>query len=87
MCKSLLANHRPVSLLTVFPKWFELVVLHRINRRLQVHNILSVDQFGFRKELSTVSVIYKLNESVLSHGTRNCMLVTFCMILSRSFIV
>jgi len=49
----------------VFAKWFELAVLHRINQRLQGRNILSVDQFGFRKGLSTISVIYKLTDSVL----------------------
>ena len=62
---SLLSNRRPVSLLTAFAKWSELVVLHKINQHLQVHNILSVDQFGFRKGLSTISVIYKLPDSVL----------------------
>jgi hypothetical protein len=42
----------------------ELEVFHRINQHLQVH-ILSDNQFGFRKELSTFNAIYKLTDSVL----------------------
>ena len=43
--------------------WVE--VFYRINQHLQIHNILSEDQFGFRKGLSTINAIYKINESVL----------------------
>jgi hypothetical protein len=40
-------------------------VFHRINQHLQIHNILSEDQFGFRKGLPTINALYKINESVL----------------------
>jgi len=39
-------------------------VFYGINQHLQIHNILSEDQFGFRKGLSTINTIYKINESV-----------------------
>jgi len=42
-----------------------LEVFHRNNQHLQVHNILSDNQFGFRKELSTFNAVYKLTDSVL----------------------
>lgn len=46
--KSLLANYRPISLPTAFAKLFELVVFHRFNHHVQVHNNSSADQSDFR---------------------------------------
>ena len=43
----------------------QIVVFHRINQHLQIHNILSEEQFDFRKGLSTINAIYKINESIL----------------------
>jgi hypothetical protein len=52
--KSLPDNYRPISLLSSFSKIFEKVVCLRLLNFLEVNNILTPDQFGFRKAHSAV---------------------------------
>jgi hypothetical protein len=41
-------------------------MFYRVNQHFQVHNILTSDQFGFRKRLSTINAIYKLTDNILN---------------------
>jgi hypothetical protein len=63
--RSLFANYRPISLLTAFAKLFQ-TMFYRVNQHFQVHNILTSDQLGFRKGLSTINAIYKLTDNILN---------------------
>ena len=42
-------NFRPISLLSVFDKIIEKIMHKRLYEFLEFHNILYVNQFGFRK--------------------------------------
>jgi hypothetical protein len=64
--RSRFANYRPISLLTAFAKLFETILVYRVNQHFQVHNILTSDQFGLRKGLSTINAIYKLTDNILN---------------------
>jgi hypothetical protein len=44
-------NYRPISLLMTCSKILERVMLNRLVQHLEVNNILSAAQFGFRKDL------------------------------------
>jgi hypothetical protein len=68
----------------MFTTLLELEVFHRINQHLQVH-ILSDDQFGFRKELSTFNAIYKLIDSKLK-SWNNKMYASGFMMSKLSYI-
>ena len=69
-------NYRPISVLSVFSKILEKCVYNRLYDFLCKHNILSENQFGFRKGLSTSlaltqflqSVVYSLDNKKSSIG-------------------
>jgi len=47
------SNYRPISLLSVFDKLLEKLMVTRLCRILEMHTILYDYQFGFRKHHST----------------------------------
>jgi hypothetical protein len=51
-------NYRPISLLMTCSKILEKVMLNRLVQHLQVNNILSAAQFGFRKDLHIDDAIF-----------------------------
>ena len=61
-----LGNYRPISLFTAFSKVLEKLIYKRLYSYLDKNRILSKDQFGFRKTLSTSSATDVLMNSILS---------------------
>ena len=59
-------NYRPVSILPVFSKIFEKIVLKRLVGYLDAANILCEEQYGYRKSRSTVKAIAALLEEVFA---------------------
>lgn len=69
------ASYRPISLLGLIPKLFEKIINLKLNAFNMAHNIIPVNQFGFRQGKSTVHALdfisstIKLNlENQLSTG-------------------
>lgn len=56
-------NYRPISLLNIFGKIFEKIILHRIQLHLESNDIVPAEQFGFRKHHSTTLQLFRLCES------------------------
>ena len=85
MCMSVLANHRPVSLQTAFAKWFsyqcctESIKVYRVIIFYQWTNLVLEKDFPQSVLFINLPTVY------VSHETTKCMLVAFCVILSRSF--
>ena len=52
--KELLENYRPVSVLPIFGKIFEKILYDRLYNFFTKENVLSINQYGFRKIHSTV---------------------------------
>ena len=50
---ALFSNYRPISLIPVVSKILERLMYNRLYNFLTEHNILSMNQFGFRKKYST----------------------------------
>ena len=59
------ANYRPISLLTSFAKVLERAMYVRLTEHITLNNILTEQQFGFRKGYSTDEAIFKLIHEVL----------------------
>jgi hypothetical protein len=64
--KSLLANYRPISLLTSFSKIVERVMYNRLVSHLTKRTILSPNQYGFQEKLSTDNAVYTLLNVILT---------------------
>jgi hypothetical protein len=62
--KRLIENYRPISLLNVFSKVFEKIVHNRLTSFLNLNNIISPRQFGFRKSHSTVHPLTLFTNSI-----------------------
>jgi hypothetical protein len=58
--KSQTTNYRPILLLTSFSKVLEKGMNIQLLKHIHENNILAGEQFGFRTQISTHTVIYKL---------------------------
>ena len=57
-------NYRPISLLSIFDKIIEKLMHNRLYTFLEHHNILFHNQFGFRKNNSTVHTLVQITEMI-----------------------
>ena len=57
-------NFRPISLLSIFDKIIEKLMHKRLYEFLEVNNILFENQFGFRKNNSTVYALMEITEKI-----------------------
>ena len=58
-------NYRPISLLPTFSKILERIIYNRLINFLNSNNILKVEQYGFRKKLSTQHAILELQDRIV----------------------
>ena len=66
------SNYRPISLLPIFNKIFEKLLYRRIIKFFDDNNLISDNQFGFRKSRDTQQATIKLIYEILPHlGTNN----------------
>ena len=56
--KEVMENYRPVSVLPIFGKIFEKIIYSRLYNFFTKENVISEDQFGFRKLHSTVHALH-----------------------------
>jgi len=59
-----LNNYRPISLLSIFDKLVEKLMHKRLYNFLELHNILFMNQFGFRKNNSTSFALIQITEKI-----------------------
>lgn len=60
-------SYRPISMLNVLDKIFEKIVLKRINEFTERNNVLNKEQFGFRKEHSTVHQVKRIVNTITTN--------------------
>ena len=56
-------NYRPISLLSITGKIYEKIICKRLTDHLEKHHLLSLKQFGFRKERSTADLLLKMSSA------------------------
>lgn len=59
-----ISSYRPISLLPVFSKTFEKLLLKRIEPILEETNLIPDHQFGLRKQHSTIHQIHRLVDHI-----------------------
>lgn len=79
------SNYRPISILPTLSKIYEKAFAVRLQSFLGRFNILSPDQFGFRKNMSAVDAISNLIESVVEGLERRELVLSIFLDLSKAF--
>ncbi|WP_165351373.1 reverse transcriptase family protein, partial [Enterobacter cloacae complex sp. 2DZ2F20B] len=80
-----IGNYRPISLLPIFSKIFEKLMLQQITKYLNKYNLLTLQQFGFRKGLSTSTAISALVDKIIQSFERKEYYSTHFLDLSTAF--
>ena len=68
-------NYRPISLLSIFDKIIEKVMHKKLSEFLDLHEILFINQFGFRKNSSTIHALLDITERIrqtMDNGKYGC---------------
>jgi hypothetical protein len=77
--KSLPDNYRPISLLPNFSKIIEKIMSNRLTSYLENNNLISSNQFGFRKGHSTLHpIVHLINQISLSNNSNHYSIAIFC---------
>ena len=78
-------NYRPVSILAIFGKIFEKLIYNRLYKFLSANGILHDEQFGFRKNHSTVHALHQSVQSVSSTLAKGKHVLGIFIDLSKAF--
>lgn len=62
--KNIPSSYRPISLLSNLGKIFEKCIHSRLNEHVTSNNLLAIEQFGFKKEHSTVHQIKRIQNKI-----------------------
>lgn len=79
------SNHRPISTLSAVSKIIEKAMYDRVLKFLDTHNILSKDQFGFRKKYSSQSAVSKLVNHNQQNKDKGLFTVAIFLDLKKAF--
>ena len=78
-------NYRPISLLSIVSKVLERIVFNHLNDFIAEHEIISTNQFGFRKYHSTVQQLLLFLNKVTSYVDSNTRCDTIYLDFSKAF--
>jgi hypothetical protein len=83
--KSLFSNYRPISILPSFSKIFEKVIHNRLSSYLYKENIITDQQFGFRKNHSTYMAIMDFYDVISNAVDKNEFAIAIFVDLAKAF--
>ena len=78
-------NYRPISLLPLFSKLFEKVIKRRLTAHLDQNNLITDNQFGFRKSYSTELAVTEIQNTLLQNLDNNKITCTIFLDLAKAF--
>ena len=79
------SNYRPISILTVFSKLFELIIKNKLVNFLTTFKILSPEQYGFRKNVSTKQALINFIEELYLNKESSFDTIGVFLDLSKAF--
>lgn len=80
-----LGNYRPISIITIFAKVLEKIVKNRLITFLEENNLLSKNQFGFRKGLGTIDALYKVSKYIYNALDNNQKAIAVFLDFAKAF--
>lgn len=78
-------NYRPISLLCNFSKILETFYLGKLELEIEDKNLISKNQFGFRRGLGTVHAISSLINDIQRHKLENRIVAVIFVDLKKAF--
>ena len=79
------ANYRPISLLSVLSKILEKIVASQLTEYLELNNLLSESQHGFRPKLSTETALLKISDKIYNNRDNKKISLLLLLDLSKAF--
>lgn len=83
--KNQLGNYRPISILPVFSKLLEKVILRNFLQFEEKHKIITAAQYGFRKHRSTELALLDQREYILNELEHNRIVIGIFLDFSKAF--
>lgn len=78
-------NYRPISVLTTLSKILEKILNIRLLSYLERNNLLSCNQFGFRKAISTEDAVMELTNKIVKNLDKKTKMIGIFLDLSKAF--
>lgn len=79
------SNYRPIAVLSALSKILERLINRRLTKYLERYNLLSPQQFGFRKNKSTCDAVQDVTSNVVLHLNQNKKALTVFLDLAKAF--
>ncbi len=83
--KKIVSNYRPISVLPAFSKILERLVYNRLTDFINQHDILSQNQYGFRKNISTSMALLDLVDKISTSIENNEFTIGIFIDLAKAF--
>ena len=83
--KNVASNYRPKSLLSPISKVFEILLFVRLEKFFSLQNVITKQQFGFRKGYSTEMAIFNLTNKLRQHKDEGYFTCYIFLDLSKAF--
>ena len=80
-----LSNYRPISVLSTFSKIIESIVVDQLENFLNINDVISDSQYGFRKQRSTELAVMKLTNDIHGSFERGSHTAAVFIDLSKAF--
>ena len=78
-------NYRPISVLSVFSKVCERVILNQLSSFIEIQNIYNINQSNFRKGHSTNTLLLKLKDDIRTAINRSEVTLIILIDYSKAF--
>jgi len=78
-------NYRPISIINCVAKIFEKLIFNQLSQYLNVQNLLSPHQSGFRSNFSTTTALLKFTNDILSASDSNMPTGAIFIDLTKAF--
>ena len=78
-------NYRPISILPLFSKIFERIMYNQLYNFLEKYEILNPDQFGFRKNRSTIEAVLNQLEYIYTNLDQKKTVISIFLDFKKAF--